>query len=409
MKKILMVIAEYFPPRLGGDRRIFELMKGLAWKYDVHFVTLPPSYTLFIRKIDPYTPKNVNQVLCEGMRGHRLGLPRPIWKLWTESFLLAFMVTEVYLFFQMLRKMALLKPDIVIVNDTSVYTGLLGFICSKVMNKKLIVDYNDLMGLYSFKLVKDRTNRFLRKILMNALVMVEDILVKHGWRVTTITAFIKNYAWTRKTRKDIVVIPNGVDTNLFDPTKVNGQKIRSKYGICNGTTLCVYAGRIEEVAGTKIMLGTAQLLKREENIKFMIVGEGNPQIINELSKLENVILTGAIPRESVPEYLAAADIVFVPFANSVASNGISPLKLFEALAMEKPVIASSISGIKEVVCKDFNVTLVSDNPECWASAVMELVKDGERTAKLSQNSREVICQKYDLNRLASVFDKVIES
>jgi len=401
------VIAEYFPPRLGGDRRIFELMKRLAWKYDIHFVTLPPSYTLLIRKIDSYIPKELNEVSCEGMRGHSLGLPMLIWKLWTRSFLLAFMVTTIYFGLQVLKKMAHLKPDIVIINDTSVYTGLLGFACSKIMGKKLIVDYNDLMGLYTFELVGQRTNRLLRSTLGRILVLVEDILVGHGWKVTAITVFIKKYAWTRNTRKDIVVIPNGVDTTLFDPTRVNGENIKFKYGIGGDKKLCVYAGRIDECAGAEIILETVKLLKREENIKFMIVGEGNPRIINEFCKCDNVILTGLIPKEEVPEYLAAADIVLVPFPNNVASHGISPLKLFEALAMEKPVIASAISGIKEV-CQDINVTLVSEDPKCWASAAMELVRNGERTVQLNRNSRKVVCQKYDLDQLARVFDKVIE-
>jgi glycosyltransferase involved in cell wall biosynthesis len=407
MKRRIVVIAEYFPPRLGADRRIFELMKRLSKKYDIHFITLPPSYTLFIRKIDSYDKKE-REVLCEGMSGHRLGLPKLISRFWTKSFLIAFVVTEIYLCLQMLKKMAQLKPDIVVVNDTSAYTGLLGFVCSKIMNKKLLVDYNDLMGLYTMELIGKKLNGLLQTILGRILVLVEDTLVRHGWKVTAITLFIKNYAWTRNIRKDIIVVPNGVDTSLFDPSRITGEEMRSKYGVRNGEKLCVYAGRVDEVAGAEIILETAKLLKSEEKIKFMIVGEGNPEMLNELSKCDNVILTGRIPKESIPEYLAAADCVFVPFPDNVASHGISPLKLFEALAMEKPVIASAISGIKEAVCQDPNVILVSNDPKCWASAVTELVENSERSIQRRQNSRKVVCRKYDFDHLARVFDKVIE-
>ena len=165
------MIAEYFPPRLGADRRIFELMKRLSKKYDIHFITLPPSYTLFIRKIDCYDEEK-HDVSCEGMSGHRLGLPKLISRFWTRSFIIAFVVTEIYLCLQMLRKMAQLKPHIVIVNHTSAYTGLLGFVCSKIMNKKLLVDYNDLMGLYTMELIGKKMNGLLRKILGRILVLV---------------------------------------------------------------------------------------------------------------------------------------------------------------------------------------------------------------------------------------------
>lgn len=408
MKRRIAVIAEYFPPRLGADRRIFELMKRLSKKYDIHFITLPPSYTLFIRKIDP-RDKEKHEVTYEGMQGHSLGLPKLVMRLWTKSFLIAFVVTEIYLCLQMLKKMVQLRPHMVIINDTSVYTGLLGFVCSKIMNKKLLVDYNDLMGLYTFELIGKKMNGLLQRILGRMLILVEDTLVRHGWKVTAITVFIRNYAWTRNVRKDIVVVPNGVDIGLFDPTRVTGEEIRSKYGVRDGEKLGVYAGRVDEVAGSKIILETAKLLKHQEKIKFMIVGEGNPEMLNELSKCDNVILTGRVPKEDIPRYLAAADFVFVPFPDNVASHGISPLKLFEALAMEKPVIASAISGIKEAVCLDPNVILVSNDPNCWASAVTELVENSERSIQQGQNSREVVRQKYDFDHLATAFDKVIES
>jgi len=406
MKKRIAVIAEYFPPRLGADRRIFELMKRLSKKYDVHFITLPPSYTLFIRKIDSCN-KEENQVLFEGMRGHRLELPKLIWKLWTKSFLFAFAVTLSYLCLQMIKKTAQLKPDIIIINNTSVYTGLLGFVCSKIFNKKLLVEYNDLQALYTVELVGKRVNEFLLPTLRRLLVLIEDIIVRHGWKVTAITGFIKNYAFARNTRKDVIVIPDGVDTSLFDPTKVDGAEIKFKHGIGNEERLCVYAGRIDECAGAEIILGTAKLLKNEKNVKFMVIGEGDPQIVNEFSKCDNVILTGHIAKESVPEYLAAADIVLVPFPNNVASHSISPLKLFEALAMEKSVIASAVSGIKEVVCQDFDVTLAPADAKYWASSLMELVKCNKTTCQRGK-CRNIVREKYDWNHLAQEFSKIIE-
>ena len=407
MKKRILVITEYFPPRLGADRRIFELMKRLSDKYNIHFVTLPPSYVLFIRKINSCNEER-DQVFYEGIMGHSLRLPRPIHKLWTKSFVFAFAVTLSYLCFQTMKKMVQLKPDIVIINNTSVYTGLLGFICSKIMNKKLIVEYNDLQALYTIELVRKKVNKLLLPILGRILILTEDIIVRHGWKVTAITSFIKNYASARKTRKDIILIPDGVDTDLFNPTNISGVDIRLKFGVNNKQKLCVYAGRIEECAGAEIILNTARLLKDEEGIKFMVVGEGDTQIVSQLSKCKNVILTGPISKEAVPQYLASADVVLVPFPSNIASHSISPLKLFEALAMEKPVVASAVSGIKEVVCQTSNVVLASADPTHWASAIMELVKNSDKMARQRGNSRKIMCGKYDWNHLAEEFSKIME-
>jgi len=407
MKKRIVVIAEYFPPRLGADRRIFELMKRLAFRYDIHFITLPPSYTLFIRQIDSYQTEQDN-IQCEGMTGHRIALPKTLWKLWTRSFVFSFALTWSYLSLQMLKKTAQLKPEIIIINNTSVYTGLLGFVCSRILNKKLLVEYNDLEALYAADLIRTRVNGFMLSTLKRILVSVEDIIVRHGWKVTAITEFIKNYASARNTRKDVIVIPDGVDMDLFDINRSSGRNTRLKHSIKSDETLCVYAGRIEDCAGANIILNTVNLLKTEKNIKFMVVGEGDPKLVNDLSECSNVIMTGAISKEKVPEYLAAANIILVPFPDRVASHSISPLKLFEALAMDKPVVASAVSGIKEVVSEDFDGLLVPADPERWAAAVKELANKNRDSASKVKSNRIIVSRKYGWNYLAEVFNKVLE-
>ncbi|NIM44323.1 MAG: glycosyltransferase, partial [Nitrososphaeria archaeon] len=237
---------------------------------------------------------------------------------------------------------------IVIVNNTSAYTGLLGLVSSKLMNKKLLVEYNDLQALYTVELLKGRLNESLLKPLGRLLVSIEDVIVKNGWKVTAITGFIKRYAEERGTRRDITVIPDGVDTDFFNPSGFDRREIRSKYGIRDEEILCVYAGRIDICAGGELLVETVDLLDHR-NIRFMLVGEGDPSLLKECCRRPNVILTGLVAREDVPRYLVAADIILVPFPDNLASHSISPLKLFEALAMEKIVIASDVSGIREVV------------------------------------------------------------
>jgi glycosyltransferase involved in cell wall biosynthesis len=407
MKKRVVVIAEYFPPRLGADRRIFELMKRLASRYDIHFITLPPSYTLFIRKIGSYRAEQ-GHIRCEGMTGHSIALPKILLRLWANNFVLSFALTLAFLSLQMIKKIAQLKPEIIIVNNTSVYTGLLGFICSRILNKKLLVEYNDLEALYATDLVRNRVNGFLLPTLRRMLVLVEDVIVRHGWKVTAITEFIRNYASIRNTRKDVTVIPDGVDMDFFDANRISGEDTRLKHGVRPDETLCVYAGRIEDCAGANIILDAAKLLETDKNIKFMVVGEGDPKLVTELSECTNVILTGPIAKENVPEYLAAANIVLVPFPESIASHSISPLKLFEALAMDKPVVASAVSGIEEVVSEGFNGMLVSANPERWAAAVKELAKKCDGPKSKVEGNRIIVSRKYGWNHLAEAFNKVLE-
>lgn len=406
MKKRLGVFVEYFPPRLGGDRRIYEIMKNLSNDYDIHFFILPPSYTLFIREIESEQERK-EEFIYDNMMGHVLTIPDQLKTLWKKSFILSYALTFAYIMFSMIKKMIAIKPHILVINNTSIYTGLMGFSCSKIMNKRLLVEYNDLQALYAVELLRDKFRPNMIDLVKTGLIINEDMIVKNGWRVTAITNFIKNYACHRETRKDITVIPDGVDTDLFDPEKVNDRKIRKKYGIGEDVNLCVYAGRIEKAAGALILLETVSKLSGEEEIMFLIIGEGDPKIVEELKKYENTIFTGRIPKDEVPEHLASADIILVPFPSTIASNSISPLKLFEALSMNVPVVASDVNGIREVVTEDMEIILVKDDTGSWVEGVKKLI-DRKKTG-IKVRNRDLVKENYDWRQLSCKFKQVLES
>ena len=75
--------------------------------------------------------------------------------------------------------------------------------------------------------------------------------------------------------------------------------------------------------------------------------------------------------------------------------------------MRKPIIASMISGIKEAVSEFPNVTLVSNDPKCWISAIYDIINNGKKDSHQPTPSKEINCS-YDFDYLAKVFDSVIK-
>jgi glycosyltransferase involved in cell wall biosynthesis len=75
--------------------------------------------------------------------------------------------------------------------------------------------------------------------------------------------------------------------------------------------------------------------------------------------------------------------------------------------MEKPVIASAISGIKDSVGEDKNVILLSNNPNSWATAVTKLFDDKKDFDIRGAASREFVLQNYNFNQLANSFEIVV--
>jgi glycosyltransferase involved in cell wall biosynthesis len=155
----------------------------------------------------------------------------------------------------------------------------------------------------------------------------------------------------------ITVIPNGVDLERFSPSD-DGVAIRARHSLQDRVvightgTLAVWHG-VDHLSCV-----IRELLPRYRNASLLIVGDGKP--LARLSReaelagvAEQLVLTGRVPHDEMPRYLAAMDIPIAPFTVEAYGAGVpfygSALKLFEYLAMGKPVVAARIGQITEVI------------------------------------------------------------
>ncbi len=148
----------------------------------------------------------------------------------------------------------------------------------------------------------------------------------------------------------ISVIPAGVDLERFNP-QVDGSEIREKYGIKKDEILLFFMGWIYGFSGMKEVAESISTTNNEK-VKLMIVGEGD--LYEPLLRMKSeknldgrLILTGKVPFGDIPKYLAAADICLLPaYKNEIMMN-IVPIKIYEYMAMGKPVIATALPGIQK--------------------------------------------------------------
>jgi len=179
----------------------------------------------------------------------------------------------------------------------------------------------------------------------------ERATLKGADKILVINKGLKDYAVEMGGDFDkISIIPAGVDLERFNP-QVDGTRIREKYGIKKDDILLFFMGWIYEFSGMKEV---AESLVNTENdhIKLMIVGEGD--LYKPLLKMRSeknldgrLILTGKVPFADIPKYLSAADICLLPaYKNEIMMN-IVPIKIYEYMAMGKPVIATGLPGIQK--------------------------------------------------------------
>ena len=168
------------------------------------------------------------------------------------------------------------------------------------------------------------------------------------------------------------IIPNGIDLRRFN------QDVKPMPGYDDGKINILFVGRLEKRKGANYLLNAYARLKKEHpNIRLIIVGPGvnlrrRYELKVRLSRLKDVVFTGGISYEDLPRYYQMADIFCAP-ATGKESFGIV---LLEAMALGKPIVATSIEGYSSVVTSGEQGLLVPPkNSKALAEALERLVND----------------------------------
>lgn len=178
----------------------------------------------------------------------------------------------------------------------------------------------------------------------------------------------------------IISILNGIELNRFKNLNAKKNDLRIKYNLNNNSFVCLFSGRLVEEKGPHILLESAiNLLDEGFDIKFIFIGGGffsdstNTTYINRLldraKDYSNIEFIGFIPYNIVHEYYAVSDLFVFP---SIWEDP-SPLVIYEAIAMNLPIISTKSGGVPEIVSNYENIIWVEKNsPECLKSAIMQI-------------------------------------
>lgn len=240
--------------------------------------------------------------------------------------------------------------------------------------------------------------------------IIEQIILKNADRVVTINDKLRDYAIRMGAESSkVYVIKGGIDLKRYN-YQLDGTRIREKYGIKKTDFLLFFMGWLYNFSGLKeVAVELSKIKDTMPNIRFLIVGTGDAyKELKEISLKYNLgnqlILAGSQPYEMIPEYIAASDICLLPAYCNETMSDIVPIKLYEYLAMGKPVITTRLPG----VIKEFGDNGISyiDNPEDTIKKAIQLIEDGLLKEKGMQGRRFV--EKNDWNKLTNEFENLLK-
>lgn len=196
-------------------------------------------------------------------------------------------------------------------------------------------------------------------------------------------------------------IPNGVDIEMFRNIK-NAKDELGLEGFIVG-----YVGVLREWVDLEPVFKALKYL--DQNIKLLVVGsEGRFKEKQDLAKKygidHRVIFTGMVPYSQVPKYISAMDVGLIPFKEGSVSENALPIKLFEYMACEKPVISTETSVIKSTFG---NSVLYASRCKEYKEKIEMLYQNWDIVIELGNNGRKIVQNEYNWKSIVGELEKVL--
>jgi glycosyltransferase involved in cell wall biosynthesis len=224
--------------------------------------------------------------------------------------------------------------------------------------------------------------------------LLEEFWINRAWQIIGLSKEVIDLTEQhfRAKFKQVPLIPNPLDIDLFKPSL---EPDNSELDI-------LYVGRLEFRKGVHTLIRSMAYVQQylpETKLTFIGADCGmKGYLLNKASQLkypENILFVDQLPRDKLIEYYQKSTICVIP---SIWEN--YPYVCLEAMACEKPIIASDIGGIKDMIINGHNGILVPPgSSKSLGEAIVNLLKDRHLRKKLGVNARESIEQNYTSEKI----------
>ena len=203
--------------------------------------------------------------------------------------------------------------------------------------------------------------------------------------------------------RNISLIPNGADIALFNNIKIS--EIRKNLGWTD-QFIVFYAGAHGMSNDLGIVLKAAQLLKVEERVHFVLLGDGKekPVLISEAKELDlsNLTFLDPVPKNKVAELLSAADGCIAILKPIEMYKTTYPNKVFDYMAARKPIILAIDGVIRDVVEKaGCGVFCTPGDPKTLAAGIMTLYNDQDKAILMGKKGYDYLKENFSREIIAS--------
>lgn len=391
----ILFLSDNFPPEVNAPaNRTFEHCK--EWVKDgieVTVVTCVPNFPKG-KVFDGYRNKLVQKETIEGITVIR------VWSYITanEGFLkrildyvsYATMAFWVSLF---------IRTDLIVATSPQFFTAIAGSMAAFFKRKKWVMEVRDIWPESIVAVGAMKKNLAIR-----FFEWVETKLYRSAHKIVVVTdAFKSNLIGKGVNPEKIFVFKNGANLDQFTPGTKDASLVQ-KLGL-QGKFVIAYIGTHGLAHGLDFILNCLTELEEELNeVFFLFMGDGAEKrnLVNSANQkmLSNVAFIDSVPKQEVLGYLRLMDVALVNLKKSDTFLTVIPSKIFEAAAVEKPILLG-LEGETKLLIEKYNAGLCfgPENRESFVAAVKSIYKDADSYLRYKQGCRK-LADDFDRKKIA---------
>ena len=399
----LLILTQYFPPEIGAPQnRLYELALRLQKKgVEVSVLTAMPNYPQ-MKIHQNYKGKCYCKETLNELKIHRAWIYVSQSKS-IISRLLNYFSFVISAFF--IGAFKLKKQDVLMVESPPLFLGITAYLLAKLKGAKLLFNVSDLWPESAEKL-----GIISNKFLLSMATKLEEFCYKKSSLISGQTQGIVNNISTRFPNKNVYWLKNGVDINFYDVNKeIEKDAWKNENNYSNEDFILFYGGIIGHAQGLEVILNAAKKLKKHKNIKFVLLGNGPKKeklikLRDEL-KLTNLRFFDAVPKSEMQRIIMSTNATIIPLKRLDLFKGAIPSKIFENLALKKPIILGVEGEAEELFIKQgkCGVSFIPEDSEDLAKQILKLYNDRNFVVELGENGLKYVSENFNRDKIAEEF------
>jgi glycosyltransferase involved in cell wall biosynthesis len=400
----ILFLTHYFPPEVNAPAsRTFENAK--RWVQNGHCVTVITC-----------VPSHPNGIVYPGYKDK--------WRQWDEIEGIKVLRIKTYIsankgfikrilnYFTYMLSASLFcgmvrDVDVVVSTSPQFFCGMAGLWVSLRKRCKWVLEIRDLWpeSIIAVGAIKSR-------FVINVLTRLEVFLYSSARHIISVThSFKRHIAKMGIPSERISIVTNGADLDQFQP-QMRNNGIRGALGL-DDKFIVSYIGTHGMAHHLETVLEAAGLLTDRKQIVFLLVGGGAERDrllqLKAGLQLDNLLMLPQQPKELMPQFLAASDACMVLLKKNDLFKTVIPSKIFEAMAMERPLILGVEGESREIVEKArCGICIEPENHRELADAVLQLYENRNLGEYLGTNGRDFVVRHFSRDVLAGKYIDVLQ-